>query len=205
MTLRLDGGKRMRKTVQIGLVSVLAVTLLTGCGADFSAGKDTVYVQKKGTVKGANVADFDKEYYDEEELSDFITDTVDTYVAGAGEGSVKISEFAVEDGIARVYLDYAGAEDYAAFNGVDFFAGSVLESQAAGYDIPDSYNAVTDADTTWDDTKNKIVIVGQQTQVQVDGTILFVSENVSVTGKNTADVTYDVLDENAQPAYIVYK
>ena len=46
---------------------------------------------------------------------------------------------------------------------------------------------------------------GQQTQVQVDGTILFVSENASVTGKNTADVTYDILDEEAQPAYIVYK
>ena len=45
----------------------------------------------------------------------------------------------------------------------------------------------------------------EQTQVQVDGTILFVSENASVTGKNTTDVTYDILDEEAQPAYIVYK
>lgn len=198
----------MRKTVRIGLVSVLAVSLLTGCGADFSADTDTVYVQKKGTVKGANVAGFDKEYYDEEELSDFITDTVDTYVAGAGEGSVKISDFAVEDGVAHVYLDYAGAEDYAAFNGVEFFAGSVLESFAAGYDIPDRFNGTDEAkkkEVTWDDKNNKIVIIGQQAQVQVDGTILFVSENASVTGKNTADVTYDVLDEDAQPAHIVYK
>lgn len=195
----------MRKTVQYGLLGALAITLLTGCGAEFSADKDTVYVQKKGTVKGANVADLDKEYYDETELSDFITDTVDTYVSKAGNGTVTIGEFAVENGVAHVYLDYAGAEDYAQFNGVEFFAGSVLDAKAEGYVIPDALTAVTDKETAWDVEGNKIVIVGQQTQVQVDGTILFVSENASATGKNTADVTYDILDENAQPAYIVYK
>ena len=130
---------------------------------------------------------------------------VDTYVAKSGEGTVTIQEFAVENGVAHVYLDYAGAEDYAQFNGVEFFAGNILEAKAEGYDIPNAFTAVTDKETTWDAEGNKIVIVGQQTQVQVDGTILFVSENASVTGKNTADVTYDILDEEAQPAYIVYK
>ncbi|MCI7130199.1 MAG: hypothetical protein MSA09_06535 [Lachnospiraceae bacterium] len=195
----------MRKAVQFGLLSVLTVTLLAGCGADFSADKDTVYVQKKGTVKGANIADFDKDYYDEAELSDFITDTVDTYVAKAGDGTVVIEDYGVENGIAHLYLDYAGAEDYAQFNGVEFYAGTVLDAKANGYDIPNAFTAVTDKETTWDAEGNKIVIVGQQTQVQVDGTILFVSDNASVTGKNTADVTYDILDEDAQPAYIVYK
>lgn len=195
----------MRRAMKLGMLSALTIALLTGCGAEFSADKDTIYVQKKGTIKGANVADFDKEYYDETELSDFITDTVDTYVARSGDGTVTIQEFAVEDGVAHVYLDYAGAEDYAQFNGVEFYAGTVLDAKADGYEIPDAFTAVTDKETTWDAEGNKIVIVGQQTQVQVDGTILFVSENASVTGKNTADVTYDILDEEAQPAYIVYK
>ncbi len=195
----------MRKAVQIGLLSALTVTLLTGCGADFSADKDTVYIQKKGTIKGANVADFDKEYYDETELSDFIKETVDTYVEQAGEGTVEIQEFAVSDGVAHVYLNYAGAEDYAQFNGVKFYEGTVLDAKAEGYEIPDAFTSVTDDETTWDAEGNKIVIIGQQTRVKVDGTILFVSANASVTGKNTADVSYDILDEEAQPAYIVYK
>lgn len=195
----------MRKAVQIGLLSALTVTLLTGCGADFSADKDTVYIQKKGTIKGANVADFDKEYYDETELSDFIKENVDTYVEQAGEGTVEIQEFAVSDGVAHVYLNYAGAEDYAQFNGVKFYEGTVLDAKAEGYEIPDAFTSVTDDETTWDAEGNKIVIIGQQTQVKVDGTILFVSANASVTGKNTADVSYDILDEEAQPAYIVYK
>lgn len=203
--LRRDGGKGMRKRVRLGLIGVLALTMLTGCGAEFSADKDTIYVQKKGTIKGANVADFDKDYYDETELSDFITDAVDTYVAKAGDGTVVVEEYAVEDGVAHVYLDYAGAEDYAGFNGVECYVGTVLDAKAEGYDIPNAFTAVTDKDITWDAVGNKIVIIGQQTQVRVDGRILFVSSNVTVTAKNTADVTYDILDDEAQPAYIVYK
>lgn len=195
----------MRRMIRVGVLLVLTAAVLTGCGKSFSADTDTVYVQKKGAVKGANVATFDKEYYSQDELESFINDTVDTYVAKAGEGTVSVKEFAVADGVAHVYLDYADIEDYADFNGVDFYAGTVLDAQAEGYDIPNALTAVTDKDTTWDAEGNKIVIIGQQTQVRVDGTILFVSSNVNVADKNTADVTYDILDEEAQPAYIVYK
>ncbi len=192
---------------RIGLFALLALAVMVsgGCSGSFSADTDTVYVQKKGTIKGANVASFDKEYYDETELSDFINETVDRYVAQAGEGTVEVTDFAVEDETAHVYLDYASAEDYAQFNGVDFYAGTVLDAQADGWELPDSFSAVTDKDTTWDAQGNKIVIVGQQTQVRVDGTILFVSDQASVTDKDTADVSYDLLDEEAQPAYIIYK
>lgn len=195
----------MKRMMRVGVLLVLTAAVLGGCGKEFSADTDTVYVQKKGTIKGANVAAFDKEYYDEAELESFINDTVDTYVAKAGEGTVAVTSFAVEDGTAHVYLDYAGAEDYAQFNGIDFYTGTVLDAQADGYDIPDAFTAVTDKDTTWDAEDNKIVIVGQQTQVRVDGTILFVSSNANAVDKNAADVTYDILDEEAQPAYIVYK
>jgi hypothetical protein len=197
--------KKKIHTLAVGLLAAAAILGTAGCGSEFSAEQDTVYVQKKGTVKGANVADFDKDYYDETELSDFITETVDTYVEKAGAGTVEIQEFAVENQKAHVYLNYASAEDYADFNGVDFFAGTVLQAKAAGYDIPDAFTAVTDKDTAWDDDGNKIVIIGQQTSVRVDGTILFVSDNASATASNTADVTYDLMDEAAQPAYIVYK
>lgn len=195
----------MKRMMRVGVLLVLTAAVLGGCGKAFSADTDTVYVQKKGTVKGANVADFDKEYYDEAELESFINDTVDTYIAKAGEGTVEVKDFAVEDGTAHVYLNYACAEDYAQFNGVDFYAGTVLDAMADGYDIPDAFTAVTEKDIAWDDQDNKIVIIGQQTQVRVDGTILFVSSNASVVDKHTADVTYDILDEEAQPAYIVYK
>jgi hypothetical protein len=198
----------MKKQVRIlALVLLAAMTILgaVGCGSEFSADKDTVYVPKKGVIRGVSVADFDKDYYDESELSEFISETVDTYVAKAGEGTVEVQDFAVENQKAHLYLNYASAEDYAEFNGVEFFAGTVLEARAAGYELPDDLTAVTDKDISADDADNKIVIIGQQTSVRIDGTILYVSDNASATAGNEADVTYDLLDESAQPAYIIYK
>jgi hypothetical protein len=197
----------MTKTIRILTAGLLTLVMLgmVGCGTEFSADKDTVYVPKKGSILGANVAEFDKDYYVENELSKFISDTVDTYVEKAGEGSVEIRDFAVEDQMAHVYLSYASAEDYADFNKVEFYAGTVLDAKAAGYDIPDNFTAVTDKDTTWDADGNKIVIIGQEITVRVDGTILFVSDNATAVSGNEADVTYDLLDESAQPAYIIYK
>ncbi len=194
----------MKKCIAIGLLCVMMI-IAGGCAESFSADSDLVYVQKKGRIMGANVAAFDKEYYDEAELSDFINKSVDDYVASSGDGTISVDEFAVEDGVAHVYLEYAGYEDYADFNGVEFYAGSVLDAMAEGYDIPDGLTPVTEKDTAWDAESNKIVIIGQQTGVRVDGTILFVSQNVEVTGKNTADVAFDMLDDDAEPAYIVYR
>ena len=91
----------MRRMMRVGVLLVLTVAVLTGCGKKFAADTDTVYVQKKGTVKGANVAAFDKDYYKQDELESFINDTVDTYVAKAGEGTVDVTEFAVADGVAH--------------------------------------------------------------------------------------------------------
>jgi hypothetical protein len=197
--------KRQVRILALGLLAAVIILGAVSCGSEFSADKDTVYVPKKGTIKGVSVADFDKDYYDESELSDFISDTVDTYVAKAGEGTVEVQDFAVENQKAHLYLNYASAEDYADFNGVEFFAGTVLEARAAGYELPDDLTAVTDKDIAADDADNKIVIIGQQTSVRIDGTILYVSGNASATAGNEADVTYDLLDETAQPAYIIYK
>lgn len=195
----------MKKIFRVVSIAVAALALLTGCGKEFSADVDTVYVEKKGGIKGANVATFDKDYYSESELSDFINDAVNTYVAKEGDGTVAIADFGVTDGIAHVYLDYAGYEDYAQFNGVEFFAGTVLEAQAAGYEVPGDLKSVTEKETQMDETKNKLVIVGQQTTVRVDGEILFVSDNVTVNDKNSATVAFDLLDENATCGYVVYK
>ena len=38
-----------------------------------------VYVQKNGTVLSVDVKTLDKDYYDETELKDYVTDAVSTY------------------------------------------------------------------------------------------------------------------------------
>ena len=61
----------MKKFIIISLAMVVIAGLLTGCGKSLEADRDTVYIQKKGNVVSAAIADFDKDYYDEEELKKF--------------------------------------------------------------------------------------------------------------------------------------
>ena len=53
----------MKKIISISLVCLLITGLFSACGKSLEADRDTVYIQKKGTVVGAAIADFDKDYY----------------------------------------------------------------------------------------------------------------------------------------------
>ena len=110
----------MKKIFSIGLVCLALAGLLTGCGKSLEADRDTVYVQKKGTVVSAAIADFDKDYYDEEELKKYIDERVEDYQGEHGKKSVSVEEFSVEEGVAKLLIKYAGCEDYEDFNGVTF-------------------------------------------------------------------------------------
>ena len=97
-----------RSILWVCLGCLLLTGSLAGCGKSFEAGRDTVYVQKKGTVVGAAISSLDKDYYDEEELKQYVESQVAEYQKEHGEESVEIDRFSVEEGIARLYIQYAG-------------------------------------------------------------------------------------------------
>lgn len=62
------------------------------------------------------------------------------------------------------------------------------------------------ADTVLGEDNNRVLILKQDTNVQVKGEILYVSDHVKVTGKNTAAVYGEGADStDAGLAYIIYK
>lgn len=196
-----------------------AASTITACGTSFKAAESTVYITKKGTVVGADIEDFNEDYYDEEELKNYITESVESYAASNGDGSIEIKSFQIEpsDGggdMAQLYLNYASCADYARFNDVMLFAGTVLQAQAENYEFNQNFQKVeegslagsVDVQEVLDAEEYKIAVIGEETVVKVDGTIQYVSDgNVEPSGKDTARTFYDVEDPDAQPAYIIYK
>ena len=174
---------------------------------------------RSGTVIGADIEDFNEDYYDEEELKNYITESVDNYVASNGDGSVELKSFQTvssdENGItAQLYLNYTSYIDYALFNDITFFAGSVQQAQAEGYEFDQKFQSVEDgsltgeagADDFLSDEELKVVIIGEETNVKIDGTILYLSSgNAEPAGRDEAQVHYDIEDPQAQPVYIIYK
>ena len=69
----------MRKACMAGISVLIGISMLAGCGKSLDADTDTVYVQKNGTVLSVDVETLDKDYYDETELKDYVTDAVSTW------------------------------------------------------------------------------------------------------------------------------
>lgn len=209
----------MKRRLYLALCMLTLSGILSACGSSFKAAEDAVYVTKDGSVIGASIEDFNEDYYDEEELKDYITESVEDYVSKNGDDSVTLDSFEVEENgedgrQAALYLKYDSYIDYAQFNGVTMYAGTVAEAREAGYDFDGKFKKAEEGQIQGDATAEDIladedanvVFLGQEISFQVDGKILFVSDgNVELTGKNTAKIQYDREDADAKLACLIYK
>lgn len=206
----------MKKIISISLVCLLITGLLTGCGKSLEADRDTVYVQKKGTIISAAIADFDKDYYQEEELKNYVDDRIQAYQSTHGQKSIQIEDFSVEEGIAKLFIKYAGYEDYQEFNDVTLFSGTVPQALAAGYKFDTEFSEIVDEKVTGsiENTKimeldAKIIILSEKVDVKVDGTVQYVSSKyTTIKAEDTVSIqlTEDAEDgEESTLVYIIYQ
>lgn len=207
----------MKRWISLCLVAAWMAAALTACGAKLDVDKSTIYVQKKGKVVEALVEPFEKSYYEAEELERYINERVEAYTAEWEKGSVKASKLTVEDGVAKLQIEYGSYEDFARFNGEELFEGTAPQAVAAGYPFDTGFLSVeggvlgepADAEKVTADPSYRIVILSAKEDVKVDGTVLFVSDKyTSMAAKDTVSIA---LPEDAQDGegmalvYIVYK
>ncbi|MCI5917758.1 MAG: hypothetical protein MRZ75_00290 [Roseburia sp.] len=187
----------MRRKIGITLSMLLGLSLLCGCGNKLDVEESTVYVQKNGSVISTDIEDFSADYYDEDELKDYIGDEISSYTSENGKKSVSLESVSVKDSVAKLTMKYKTAEDYTNFNGVELYTGTIVKAMAAGYDFGVDFVSVKDGAVTGTATKDEIVdhddykvaVIKANTDVKVDGTIVYVSsQNVKVTGKNTVSI-----------------
>lgn len=203
----------MKKLFSISLALLAIAGLLTGCGKSLEADRDTVYVQKKGTVVSAAIADFDKDYYDEEELKKYIDERVEGYQQEHGKDSVSIDKFSVEEGVAKLFIKYAGYAEYEDFNGVTLFSGTVPQALAEGYRFDDAeFTEVKDGEAAGSadskavsETDAKVIILSEKVDVKVDGTIRYVSSQyTTIKAKDTVSIQLPEEAEDGEESALVY-
>lgn len=173
----------MKKFAQIALAMLLSVGLLSGCGQSYEAETSTVFVLKDGKVVSTDVEAFDENTYDKEGLESYVQDALDSYNSANGEDAVTMKSLTVEEGSAVLILEYASAVDYARFNELEFYAGSVAEALSAGYPFDVEFCSITDGNASPCNVNDflgssdyKVVIVRGNTDVHVDGKVAYVSE-----------------------------
>ena len=182
------------------------LSVLAGCGGSVPA-ESTIALYKKGKITDTIVEEFDKDFYDSEELQSEIESELAEYNKNFAADHVTLKKFEVKDGTATLQLVFDGSEYYEDYMEMTLFTGTVAEARAEGYELTGELLGADGAQTSLDsldsaDEAQVLVLETDETvQVQTPGTILAVSAggNVSVTGKKQAAVADGGL------SYIIYK
>ncbi len=173
----------MKRVAAVLCSAVLLTCILASCGASDTADETTVTenessveLTKSGRVIEYAIEDFSADYYNADELEDFVKEQIDAYEEN-NKGRIKVKRERVRKGTARLTLRYNSVDTYAAFNGVECFSGTVDEAKEAGYDFSMNFILAQEEEVV----EEEVTVDGEET---VSETLL--SGQITVPGKTVA-------------------
>lgn len=193
------------RSVFLGAAALCISLSVTGCDTlDQIVGSDewekwtpeqtSLQISLGGTVTETIFDTLDESYYDADELQDLIARSVRIYNEEHGENSITVPAYSAQNGKIYLVLTYAKPEDYASYNEVNFFNGSILSAQMNGLAYPDTFLKVNgtsasesvSSEEALSHKEYSIAVADTEHVVQVPGQIRFVSENAEIVNSHTA-------------------
>ena len=176
----------MRKRIIVIMTAVLVC--LSACAeAEDDYAESTIVVAKKGRISERIIENFDKDYYNLDELKSEFESSVSQYNENIGGEEIRLKKVELNGTLLTVDLDFTGPSDYENFTGERLFVGTVKDAiekvQIMGL------------------SDKSIVILSEHVRVRTFDDIAYVSANVDVVGDNEARV----LSESDGLAYIILK
>lgn len=173
------------------LIIIAAAFCLTGCGSSDSPAMNTVSIQKDGKIAHIIVEQFEKNYYNPEDLEPMAQEKIERY--SNGEENIIFESAEASDGKVIVRMTYQSSADYMTYNNREMFIGTVGAAFEQGYSLKDIVgedgNVISDEELSAI-RENHVVIVqtkkGEELAVNVYDKILYTSENVALSGKKDA-------------------
>ncbi|MBO5208636.1 MAG: hypothetical protein J6B68_04740 [Lachnospiraceae bacterium] len=192
---------------KLTLLVMAAACVMAGCSKFNLPDINTVSVQKDGSIKQTIVEQFERNYYDVDELTAMAQEKVEKF--SNGTDSIVCDSIEAKDGKVVVEMTYQTGTDYAEFNNRELFSGTVAEANAQGYSLKD---AVTEDGTDISEeqlaevNENHVVVIqtkeGEELDVEVYGKILYTSGNIILSGKKVAYIAPEGED---MLSYIIFQ
>ncbi len=189
----------MKKTSALMAVVFAMGLCLTGCGKS-EAEVSSVTIDKSGKITGVILEDFDKDYYSVDELEAMIEDEIKSYNAEYDSPRISLEETAkIEEGsFAKVAIDYESSDDYAYFNQITFFYGTIEEARAAGYGVSNSLvdqnGEKVDPAFIDEHPDHHVIITNDKTRVRTPYNIQYTTSGVTLNGKKEAVLDSAIAD-----------
>lgn len=207
------------KRIMAMLMSVVLTLGLTACGhtvgdVDLESGQSAVYIQKDGMVSYAVSESFDKDYYDKDELKKEIEAEIKAYNASSDasvDEAITLDSFSVSKKVATLSLDFTTTYDLLNYmlndNRVEkdkFYIGTIDSNddcKISGNFVEPGKKDKIKAKTIKSMTDSNILIVDEQYKVQVEGNVLYTSDNCKIDDDGI--VTTAKSDDGL--SYVVYE
>ena len=163
-----------------------------------------ISIEEDGTIVETVQEELGAAYYDASELQSMITSEVEAYNKENGEASVTVKEYEAADGKVKLVTEYASAQDYAAFNNTEFYYGSMINAQLAGYLFDASYKKVDNGVVKGSPVSGsevikrmdkEVLILRAPLEVHLPGEVLFTSTNAEVLAPDVVNATGEASDE----------
>ncbi|MCR5304574.1 MAG: hypothetical protein K6E33_08440, partial [Lachnospiraceae bacterium] len=194
-----------------GKIALVTGALFTAFCMSACAGSTdvtTTVLNRDGSVRSIIIDSFDKDYYKVEELESMAGSRADEYNGLKGADSVKVGKVSEKEGKVTAELSFDSWEDYAGFNGVTFFVGTVKEARDAGYEIPESLDSadgsgsvISAFDLVNEHGDNHVVITDETVRLKTFSKILYSGEGVTLLSSKEAEVNEGI----EGPVYLVFK
>ncbi|MBR5406546.1 MAG: hypothetical protein IK111_02775 [Lachnospiraceae bacterium] len=185
---------------------VLMCLAIAGCSQGEDINETTVSIDNKGVITHSIIESFDKDYYNEDELRGIISDEVESYCRDRDKDCAKLESLEIKDGMASARMRFATYSDYAGFNDVDFFYGTVEEAMEHDYPTDVTLKSRDDNSTIgrfeFESLKSsRIIIVSEPVVIHTPRKIAYTTANIDLIDDNNARMASD----SVGVGYIVLK
>lgn len=203
----------MRHLKRLLVVTAVCLSIggafLTGCSGEqeqvyVPITSNTLELTETGDLIAYIVEDFDKDYYDINELKTMVDAEIAAYnqekanlAEGAGRAPIIVDKVMMaEDGSLKavVALNFENSLVYEDYMGEQVFFGTVAEAMAEGYELAGVLKSVKKGEALTGEKLKKsgdkmILIVGDDVTVRTYSAVQYLSDNATLTTNGYVDAT----------------
>lgn len=191
------------------IAAVLMCTLMLG-GCDmldevleeqaWEPGQTALEVREDGTVTETVIDQLDQNYYSSAELESMVNSSVSEYNQEHGADAVTVDSLTIENNQVTLAMTYRTPEDYANYNNVRFYNGSMLGAEMDGYLFYNQFQQVEKGEVIQEGLTNEeplkhkelqVLVTDTSHAVKVPGDVVYISSNGAPMGRKEVEPASD--------------
>lgn len=191
------------------ILLIMIMLVLCSCGKTASISNDNISeidINKDGSIELILKDSFDKDYYNEDELINFVNEEIGSFNQQYGENSIILGEHSLINSVITLKLIFKDTASYNAYcSYAPIYTGTVGGAELSGYDFNRSLSiagrngATIGKKELINMTESKVIIVDKPYIVNVPGKITHYSQGMDYISSSTVSTSANSI------CFVVYK